>query len=139
MRLRLGNQLTAPFDADRRRAVSWLLLPWEPACIVPAIGETASQLLPRVPPWEPARVVPAVRNALRLGNLLAAPFDADRQRGCVVIAAPALGASPFDTGHVHSAQIVGEVMSLLFPPWELHAHVVPLCAMLLCLGVATDR
>ncbi|KAI0282951.1 hypothetical protein BC826DRAFT_973973 [Russula brevipes] len=42
---------------------------------------------------------------LRLGNLLAAPFD---------------------VGHAHSAQIVGEVMSLLFPSWELQARVVPL-------------
>ncbi|KAI0293472.1 hypothetical protein BC826DRAFT_1105113 [Russula brevipes] len=124
MRLRLGKLLVAPFDTDRRRAVSWLLLPWEPACIVPAIDETASWLLPRVSPWEPARIVLAVHDALHLGNLLAAPFDADRRRGCVVVAAPALGACTCRARcHTLSAQIVGVVMSLLFLPWELHGGV----------------
>ncbi|KAI0280345.1 hypothetical protein BC826DRAFT_975338 [Russula brevipes] len=91
----LGNLLVAPVDADRRQAMSWLLPPWEPACIVPAIvGEPIWWLLLRVPPQEPARIVPAVCDALCLGNLLAAPFNA---------------------GHALSMQTTGKVMPWLFP------------------------
>jgi hypothetical protein len=92
-------------------------------------------------PGSPSASCPLCAMRLRLGNLLAAPFDADRRSR--VVAAPALGGrarrascarcacvwgarsrSCSAWGHALSTQIVGEVMPWLFPPWKLRARVV---------------
>jgi hypothetical protein len=102
MRLRLGNLLAAPFDADRQ-VVSRLLPPWEPECVMPTVRDAPAF-------GQPAHSAVQRRSPIRVA---AAPTLGARAR----CACCARCACIWATCSQRRSTQIGEVVSWLLPPW----------------------